>query len=130
MFQVELNQTRPEWLNEIFPSEDLLNVTLKAYDLLSQTIVQKRLNGGSFIKTLINDSKDLITGRMSTERKIHVYSGDERLFVGVLKNLNIPVYDLPSAGAAIIFELFSENDNYFIKVPTATMRLYYFIITI
>ena len=91
-------------------------MTLLAYDLLSTTIVQKRLNGGSFLKTVIKDSKDHINGTLSSARKINVYSGDERNLAGVLKNLGIPVHDLPDAGAALIFELYAEGNQHFIKV--------------
>jgi hypothetical protein len=101
---------------KVFPSENMMNLTLTAYDLLSKTIVQKRLNGGPIIKTILKNCKDKIRRIESNNRKINIYSGDDRNFAGVLKNLNIPFYEIPNTGAALIFELFSEENNYFIKV--------------
>ncbi|XP_011500277.1 PREDICTED: venom acid phosphatase Acph-1-like [Ceratosolen solmsi marchali] len=112
----ELNQRQPDWLMKVFPSENMLNLTLTAYDLLSKTIVQKRLNGGSIIKTIIKHSKDKINGILSSDRKINIYSGDDRNLAGVLKVLKIPFYEIPHVGGALIFELFVEENKYFIKI--------------
>lgn len=103
-------------MKKIFPGDQLLNVTLTAYELLSKTTVQKRLNGGSLLKQIIKDSKDKIKGTLHVNRKINVYSGDERNLAGVLAILNISMFDLPDPGAALIFELFEEDSNYFFKV--------------
>lgn len=91
---------------------------MSAYDLLSRTTTQKRLNGGSFLKSVITNSKKYMNKTMSKDRKINVYSGDDRNFAGVMRNLNISTHQLPHAGSALIFELRGNSTGHFVKVMT------------
>lgn len=114
--QLELNQTHPDWLKKIHANNGFLNLTLTAYDLLSRTTMQKRLNGGSFLKSVIVDSKSYMNKSLSNDRKINIYSGDERNFAGVMRNLNISTHQLPNPGSALIFELSGNSTGFFMKV--------------
>ncbi|KAJ8668935.1 hypothetical protein QAD02_000194 [Eretmocerus hayati] len=113
---IEWKQTIPEWAQKVYSDDNFKNMSLTGYDLLSKSTVQKQLNGGSFLKKILNDSMSLINKNFSSERMINIYSGDERNFAGIMKNLNLPVHELPNAGAALVFELYTENQQNFIKV--------------
>lgn len=114
--QNQLNQTYPKWITDIYPSENLTNLTLTAYDLLSTTTLQKRLNGGSFLKKIIYDSKSHINGSLHKNRRINIYSSDDRNFAGILKILNITMPELSGPGDALIFELIYENNQFYLTV--------------
>lgn len=89
---------------------------MSAYDLLSETNLQKRLNGGVFLKSIITDWKNYINKTLNNDRKINIYSGDDRNFAGIMKNLNISLYQLPNPGSALVFELHEDFSSYFVKV--------------
>ncbi|XP_014217450.1 venom acid phosphatase Acph-1-like [Copidosoma floridanum] len=108
---VELNRTLPQWASSVFPGQGLLNATLAAYELLSQTKAQRQLNGGALVKLLLQDFHE------ADERKISVFSGDDRLLAGVSRILGVPAKDVPAAGAALIFELHADDDDErFVKI--------------
>lgn len=105
------NETLPSWAINVFPDGAMYNVTLLEYDLLSTTSLQKQFNGGTFLKEIIGNSLQYKIGDLSKERKIILYSGDERNIVGVLKNLNLWSPHIPNEAAALIFELYFNNNT-------------------
>lgn len=112
------NEILPNWAIDVFPHGAMYDVTLLEYDLLSTTSLQKQLNGGTFLKEIIGNSLQYKIGDLSKERKIILYSGNERNIVGVLKNLNLWSPHIPNEAAALIFELyFNKNtDMYGMKI--------------
>ncbi|XP_058809256.1 venom acid phosphatase Acph-1-like isoform X1 [Phymastichus coffea] len=112
----ELHQNFPKWISELYPTDALTNLTLTAYDLLSTTKLQKHLNGGSLLKTIVNDWQARVNGTLHKDRKIHVFSGDDRNLAGVMKNLNLTMTELPTSGEALIFELWSEANRHYVQV--------------
>ncbi|XP_029165957.1 venom acid phosphatase Acph-1-like [Nylanderia fulva] len=105
------NETLPNWAIDVFPHGAMYDATLLEYDLLSTTPLQKQLNGGTFLKEIIGNSLQYKIGELSAERKMILYSGDERNIVGVLKNLNLWSPHIPNEAAALIFELYFNNDT-------------------
>ncbi|KAL0113391.1 hypothetical protein PUN28_012512 [Cardiocondyla obscurior] len=112
------NNTLPNWAMDLFPHGSMYNVTLFEYDLLSVTPLQRQLNGGTFLKEIIGNSLKYIIGDIPKERKMMLYSGDARNIVGVLKNLDLWSPHIPNEAAALIFELYFDNDTntYGIKI--------------
>ncbi|CAL1677646.1 unnamed protein product [Lasius platythorax] len=105
------NETLPNWAIDVFPDGAMYNITLLEYDLLSTTPLQRQLNGGTFLKEIIGNSLKYKIGDLSKKRKIILYSGDERNIVGVLKNLDLWSPHIPNEAAALIFELYFDNDT-------------------
>ncbi|KAL7305432.1 hypothetical protein TKK_0002174 [Trichogramma kaykai] len=111
---MDLNQASvPDWV----PSKlgELKNASLDGYRLLSKTTLQQQLNGGAFLKRIVDDSRKFINGSLPG-RQITAYSGDERLFYGVMHILGLPAFELPNSGSALVFELVSRGERYFMKV--------------
>lgn len=111
---------------DVFPDGTMYNVTLLEYDLLSATPLQRQLNGGTFLGEIIGNSLKYIIGDISKERKLMLYSGDARNIVGILKNLNLWSPHLPNEAAALIFELYFDNDTniYGMKVTFYFLTLF------
>jgi len=88
----------------------MYNVTLLEYDLLSINSLQRQLNGGTLLGEIIGNSLRYKLGHIPKERKIMLYSGDQRNIIGVLKNLDSWSPHIPNEAAALIFELYFDND--------------------
>lgn len=111
LFQADLNQSLPHWAKDIFPDGGMYNVSLLEYDLLWQTPLQKQLNGGTILKEILANSLMYIDGQIPEERKLMIYSGNERNIVGVLKGLNLWSPHIPNEAASVIFELYFDNET-------------------
>lgn len=101
----------PYWTKDVFPDGAMYNVSLLEYDLISETPLQRQLNGGTFLEEIIGNSLKYLIGDIPKERKIMLYSGDERNIVGVLKSLNLWSPHIPNEAAALIFELYFDDTN-------------------
>ncbi|XP_050464238.1 venom acid phosphatase Acph-1-like isoform X1 [Cataglyphis hispanica] len=125
------NEALPNWAIDVFPDGTMYNVTLLEYDLLSTTSLQRQLNGGTLLKEIIGNSLKYKMNDLSKEQKIILYSGDERNIVGVLKNLDLWSPHIPNEAAALIFELYFDNDtnifgmkiNYYTGIDGTTISL-------
>ncbi|XP_003706109.1 venom acid phosphatase Acph-1 [Megachile rotundata] len=129
--QADLNQTLPYWASDVFPHGEMYNVSLLEYDLLSQTLLQKQLNGGTILKEILTNSLSYISGKISKKRKLMMYSGNERNIIGVLKSLDLWSPHIPNEAASIIFEMYFDNEtetygmkiNYYTGVEGETIPL-------
>ena len=129
--KADLNQTLPYWADEIFPHGGMYNATLFEYDLLSETLLQRQLNGGTFLKEILVNSLDHIQGNVPEERKLMIYSGNERNIVAVLKSLDLWSPHIPNEAASLIFEMYFDNEtqshgmkiNYYTGVEGDTIPL-------
>lgn len=105
----DLNQTLPNWAEDIFPHGEMYIATLLEYDLLSETPLQRQLNGGTFLKEILGNSLEYIRGSMSKMRKLMIYSGNERNIVAILKSLDLWSPHIPNEAASLIFEMYFDN---------------------
>lgn len=109
--QADLNQSLPNWAKEIFPHGGMYDATLLEYDLLSETPLQRQLNGGTFLKEILVNSLDHIRGSVPEERKLMIYSGNERNIVAILKGLDLWSPHIPNEAASLIFEMYFDNET-------------------
>ena len=129
--QADLNQSLPYWAKDIFPHGGMYNVSLLEQDLLSQTPLQRQLNGGTFLKEILTNSLLYIRGKIPKERKLMIYSGNERNIIGILKSLNLWSPHIPNEAASVIFEMYFDNEtdshgikiNYYTGVEDDTIPL-------
>ncbi|XP_043579475.1 venom acid phosphatase Acph-1-like isoform X1 [Bombus pyrosoma] len=129
--KADLKQSLPHWAKDIFPDGAMYTVLLLEYDLLWQTSLQKQLNGGTILKEILANSLMYINGRIPKQRKLMMYSGNERNIVGVLKGLNLWSPHIPNEAASMIFELYFDNEteshgvkiNYYTGVDDITLSL-------
>ncbi|XP_014472118.1 PREDICTED: venom acid phosphatase Acph-1-like [Dinoponera quadriceps] len=121
----------PHWARDVFPHGTMYNVTLSEYDLLSATLLQRQLNGGTFLAEIVGNSLKYMSGEIPENRKMMLYSGDGRNIAGVLRNLDLWSPHIPNEAAALIFELYLDNDtdtygikiNYYTGVDETTIAL-------
>ncbi|XP_078033761.1 venom acid phosphatase Acph-1 [Augochlora pura] len=129
--QASLNESLPHWAKDIFPDGEMSNVTLLDYYILSRTPLQKKLIGGVFIKEILGNILDYIRGIMPRERKLMLYSGNDRNIVGILNALDVWSPHIPNEGASVIFETYFDNEtdiyglkiNYYTGVDDDTIPL-------
>ncbi|XP_032666443.1 venom acid phosphatase Acph-1-like [Odontomachus brunneus] len=121
----------PHWANDVFPHGTMYNVTLLEYDLLSATPLQRQLNGGTLLAEIVGNSLKYTMGETPEGRKMMLYSGDGRNIAGVLKILDLWSPHIPNEAAALIFELYYDNDtdthgvkiNYYTGIDETTISL-------
>ncbi|XP_015434584.1 PREDICTED: venom acid phosphatase Acph-1-like [Dufourea novaeangliae] len=129
--KADLNESLPYWAKDVFPDGEMYNVTLLEYDILSQTPLQKQLNGGTFIKEIITNSLKYIEGGISKEMKLMMYSGNDRNIAAILKSLDLWSPHIPNEAASVIFEMYYDNEtqhhgikiNYYTGVEGNTIPL-------
>ncbi|XP_061930546.1 venom acid phosphatase Acph-1-like isoform X1 [Apis cerana] len=129
--KADLNQPLPYWAQDIFPNGGMYNVSLLEYDLLWETPLQKKLNGGAIVREILVNLLMYIKGDMPRKRKLMMYSGNERNIVSVLKSLNLWSPHIPNEAASVIFELYFDNEteshgvkiNYYTGVDDITIPL-------
>lgn len=109
--QADLNQPLPYWARDIFPNGGMYNVSLLEYDLLWETPLQKKLNGGAIVREILVNSLMYIKGDIPRKRKLMMFSGNERNVVSVLKSLNLWSPHIPNEAASVIFELYFDNET-------------------
>lgn len=129
--KADLNQPLPYWARDIFPNGGMYNVSLLEYDLLWETPLQKKLNGGAIVREILVNSLMYIKGDIPRKRKLMMFSGNERNVVSVLKSLNLWSPHIPNEAASVIFELYFDNEteshgvkiNYYTGVDGITIPL-------
>lgn len=123
LLQADLNQSLPYWARDIFPNGGMYNVSLLEYDLLWETPLQKKLNGGAIVREILVNSLMYMRGDVSRKRKLMLYSGNERNVVSVLKSLNLWSPHIPNEAASVIFELYFDNETEIHGVKVCKLKL-------
>ncbi|XP_063978490.1 venom acid phosphatase Acph-1-like isoform X2 [Diachasmimorpha longicaudata] len=105
------NVSLPHWTNDIFPNGEMQTVTLKAYESLSMTRLQKTLNGGPLLKKILHDSLEHQSSNGTSKLKLLMYSGEDRNVMALLQNLGAWSPHILQQGAAIIFEVYNNSNS-------------------
>ncbi|XP_011303460.1 venom acid phosphatase Acph-1 [Fopius arisanus] len=105
------NVSLPAWANHIFPQGEMKNVSLKAYETLSKTRLQRTLNGGSLLKKILRDAVAHEDAQGNSKLKLVLYSGEDRTVMGLLENLGAWTPHIVKQGASIIFEVYRESNS-------------------
>lgn len=116
--KADLNQTLPKWAKDIFPHGAMYNASVLLYDTLSESPLQKQLNGGTMLKEIVGNLLKYIQGVIPQQRKIMLYSGNDRNVVGLLKSLDTWSPHIPQEAAAVIFEMHHDNETnaHYVKI--------------
>lgn len=98
-----------------------------SYDLLSHSILQKQLNGGTLLKEIIKDTVADQTNNSKRKLKISLYSGEERNLIGVLQSMGLWKPRVLNSVESLIFEIYqkSPGEQYTVKVITQIKLNYY-----
>nr|XP_033340730.1 venom acid phosphatase Acph-1-like isoform X2 [Megalopta genalis] len=104
--QKSMNLTMPEWCTEEV-MKTLQSIVLLEYETRSQTTQLKRVNGGTLIRTFIENVQ--LNEDRERPRKIYLYSGHESNIAGFVRAHNFTEPALPNYGTAIIFEKLSDE---------------------
>uniref|UniRef100_A0A0C9PLG4 acid phosphatase n=1 Tax=Fopius arisanus TaxID=64838 RepID=A0A0C9PLG4_9HYME len=109
-----LNLDLPRWSADIFPNGLLLNGTILEYDVTSYGQKMKRLNGGMLLRNIIETMENVIERR--SRRKLTLLSGHETNVAALLKTLGIYYPHVPQYSSAVIVELLSDGEEYYIRI--------------
>ncbi|KAJ8668932.1 hypothetical protein QAD02_000191 [Eretmocerus hayati] len=112
--QKNRNLTLPAWCSdEVFQKlEDAANFYLK---ILSYNSELKRLNGGTYVKKLVENMRD--DNEATKERKIYLYSSHDKNMHAFASFHNITLPRIPDYGSAIIVEkLRNKQENEFVRL--------------
>jgi len=74
----------------------------------------RRLLAGYLIRQINDDMTTKSSNK--TLRKVGLYSGHDKNLIGVMQALNIYDSEFPEFGSALIFELLSINEEYYVKI--------------
>lgn len=120
--KADLNQTLPNWAKDIFPHGAMYNVSMLLYDTLSESQLQKQLNGGTMLKEIAGNLLRYIQGVIPHSRKIMLYSGNDRNVAGLLKSMDTWSPHIPNEAAAVIFEMYHDNvtNTHYVKIKYYT----------
>lgn len=106
----------PEWTKPYYPNGPLINGSLFYYKSRSYTPKLRKLNGGMFLRKIVNDM-NIDKDRKSKERpKINLYSVHESNIAAVLYALDLWKYRMPEYSCGVIFELHEKDSKQFIKI--------------
>lgn len=108
--QEGFNITLPKWAQKIYPEGYGEVMKLAEYERLSKTPIQKRLNGGTMLKHVIQQSEEMQRDNATTT-KMYLYSGDDRNVVGLLYAMNTWSPHVPNDASAVIFEVYHDDAN-------------------
>ncbi|XP_034942474.1 venom acid phosphatase Acph-1-like [Chelonus insularis] len=115
---VDYNISLPRWVDtNLYPDGHMKTVTLLSYNLLSQTLLQKQLNGGTLLKRIINKSFDHQNSNGTSKLKISLFSVEQRNIIGLLQAMDKWNEHILNRNTAIFFELYANTtDHYLIKM--------------
>ncbi|XP_017780699.1 PREDICTED: uncharacterized protein LOC108565647 [Nicrophorus vespilloides] len=113
--QTAYGLTLPEWTHHIFP-EPLNTIHKLHWRGFIGTTKDIKYAAGRLLQTISGAFSSRINQTLSSERKMHIYSGHDFGISGTLRALQIDHdYTLPEGGY-ILFELHKINDIYGVKV--------------
>ncbi|KAK0094919.1 hypothetical protein PV326_009638 [Microctonus aethiopoides] len=112
------NLPLPDWGKELYTNGSMKNITLFSYDLLSHSILQKQLNGGTLLKEIIKDTLADQINNSKRKLKISLYSGEERNLIGVLQSMGLWKPHILNSVESLIFEIYqkSPREQYTVKL--------------
>nr|ARK19830.1 testicular acid phosphatase-like protein [Ampulex compressa] len=114
--QSKMGLTLPSWVSTYFPGGQLKDAAVFQYKLFNYNTMLKRRNGGILLHRMIMDMRTSMATQTLAKKKINLYSGHDVTVFSLLNTLGIDSDDVPEFGSAAILELYSKDDNYFVKV--------------
>ncbi|XP_031785785.1 venom acid phosphatase Acph-1 isoform X1 [Nasonia vitripennis] len=114
--ETAMGLTLPEWTKEYYPHGPIINITLFQYLTDNYNTPLKRLNGGLFLRKMLNDLGVNKDGKVEKKAKINLYSGHENNIGALLYALKVWKNVIPAYSSAVILELHKKGSQYFIKV--------------
>ncbi|XP_014213880.1 venom acid phosphatase Acph-1-like [Copidosoma floridanum] len=111
-----LNLPLPAWTRPYFPNGPIIDAALLEYDFMSYNTRMKRLNGGMSLRKVLDDMSVVMDEGAREKPKVHLYSAHENNIAGILQTLNLWKRVIPEYTSAVIFELYQENVEHYIKV--------------
>ncbi|XP_051172514.1 venom acid phosphatase Acph-1-like [Leptopilina boulardi] len=108
-----MNRILPNWSDKAF---NLLNdSTLTTFNLMNYNNQLKRLNGGALLKKVTEDM-DSVANDGGQKEKLFLYSSHDLNVYAMLAALNVVEPHLPHFTSAVIIELYTINEKYYVNV--------------
>lgn len=114
-FSLKEDTLSPE-MKKMLKNDKFVSLAGEAFKDLTETPLQKQLNGGTFLKKLLNDFDEKINKATETMQVMTVYSGDEINVAGILTGLQGHLSNHSDIPLALIFELHNKSKTYNVVV--------------
>nr|CAD7260514.1 unnamed protein product [Timema shepardi] len=106
----------PEWVNSYYP-QPLRNLfLLESFIAAAGTEELQRLSTGPLLKEIITNTQAKVNGTLSPDRGLYIYSAHDSNVVDLLQGLDVFNGILVPYASAVLIELRSKSDEYFITV--------------
>nr|CAD7568396.1 unnamed protein product [Timema californicum] len=106
----------PEWVNSYYP-QPLRNLfLLESFIAAAGTEELQRLSTGPLLKEIIANTQAKVNGTLSPDRGLYIYSAHDSNVVDLLQGLDVFNGILVPYASAVMIELRSKSDEYFITV--------------
>nr|CAD7414755.1 unnamed protein product [Timema poppensis] len=110
------NLSIPEWASSYYP-QPLGNLfLLESFIAAAGTEELQRLSTGPLLKEIIANTQAKVNGTLSPDRGLYIYSAHDSNVVDLLQGLDVFNGILVPYASAVMIELRSKSDEYFITV--------------
>lgn len=107
----------PEWTKKVFyPGCQLEELSGLAFQLSTATTVMARLKSGFLVREIFDRFYHKITGDLSPDRSIWIYSAHDSTIANVLNALGLFQPHFPPYASSIMFELYQTKSDYYVQI--------------
>lgn len=107
----------PEWTKKVFyPGCQLEELSGLAFQLSTVTTEMARLKSGFLIREIFDRFYNKISGDLSPNRSIWIYSAHDSTIANVLNALGLFEPHFPPYASSIMFELYQTNSDYYVQI--------------
>lgn len=95
---------------------NLHNFFQQVFFFFLQIAIDFYIIAGMLLRNILETMTGIANGTINNGRKINLFSGHETNIAAVLLALDVYKPHVPKYSSAIIFELYTDNNDYFVKV--------------
>ncbi|XP_051172442.1 venom acid phosphatase Acph-1-like [Leptopilina boulardi] len=112
-----MNFVLPNWTHNIFPEGQLYDAMIMNLKVQNYNDLIKKIHGGGIVRTMLeNMQKSVTLEDNEIKSKINLYSGHDVNILALLSSLNLVEAHLPEFTSAVIIELLSLEEKYYVKI--------------
>ncbi|KAJ8680688.1 hypothetical protein QAD02_016475 [Eretmocerus hayati] len=112
----KLNLTMKPWMKDLLKDARLKGLRLLHYEIKSYTDLMRRFNSGFWLRQVTEDMLKVRNGDSGVDGKTLLYSGHDTNILNILQALGVWDSHFPEFSSAVIFELWSQDEKYFLRI--------------
>ncbi|KAJ8674282.1 hypothetical protein QAD02_005544 [Eretmocerus hayati] len=111
-----MNMTMEPWMSSLLKDERLKKLRLLYYEIGTFTDLLRRFLAGFLLRQITEEMQEASNGTSGYVGKTLLYSGHDKNLIALLQALDVWDLHFPEFGSAVILELWSQGEEYFVKV--------------